>query len=129
MAVTLLAVGLLGMITSCTAPPVAALDEDTVLAGAGQTVQFSDKSTGEVKSRQWDFGDGGSSTEQNPSHIYDQKGSYNVTLSVTNGGGNSQASMAINVLEPCKSEFTASKKLAATKEMLLCVNLQVRSGH
>ena len=33
----------------------------------------------------WDFGDGNSSTEQNPSHVYGATGSYDVTLTVTNG--------------------------------------------
>ena len=28
----------------------------------------------------WDFGDGSSSTEQNPSHMYTQRGTYTVTL-------------------------------------------------
>ena len=35
----------------------------------------------------WDFGDGGTSTAQNPSHTYGGFGPYNVTLTVTNGTG------------------------------------------
>lgn len=33
----------------------------------------------------WDFGDGNSSTLQNPLHIYQTNGNYNVTLTITNG--------------------------------------------
>ncbi|MBP7716007.1 MAG: PKD domain-containing protein [Methanoregulaceae archaeon] len=33
----------------------------------------------------WDFGDGSTSTEQNPEHQYGEEGIYNVTLTVTNG--------------------------------------------
>jgi PKD repeat protein len=32
---------------------------------------------------QWDFGDGGKSTEQNPVHTYDKVGEYTATLTVT----------------------------------------------
>jgi Zn-dependent metalloprotease len=39
-------------------------------------------STSNGLSYNWDFGDGSSSTEVNPSHIYTQNGQYNVTLSV-----------------------------------------------
>lgn len=35
----------------------------------------------------WDFGDGGTSTVQNPSHTFAAAGSYTVTLTVTNADG------------------------------------------
>lgn len=35
----------------------------------------------------WDFGDGATSTEQNPSHTYTTPGSYNVTLTSSNSAG------------------------------------------
>ncbi len=47
------------------------------------TVNFQDLSTGAV-SWQWNFGDGNTSTLQNPSHTYTAYGSYPVTLMVTN---------------------------------------------
>jgi len=34
----------------------------------------------------WDFGDGGRSTEQNPTHVFATDGTYRVTLHVTNAG-------------------------------------------
>jgi PKD repeat protein len=48
------------------------------------TVQFSDESTTDAQSWTWDFGDGESSTEQNPEHQYGEPGSYTVELSVEN---------------------------------------------
>ncbi|CAN5517672.1 hypothetical protein BH11BAC1_BH11BAC1_00350 [soil metagenome] len=33
----------------------------------------------------WDFGDGGSSTQENPQHLYNLFGAYNVTLTISNG--------------------------------------------
>jgi len=47
------------------------------------TVHFIDKSTGNVTTWAWDFGDNTSSTEQNPSHTYTRNGNYTVTLTVT----------------------------------------------
>ncbi len=51
------------------------------------TVTFTDQSTGEVTSWDWDFGDGGTSTAQNPSHQYASAGDYTVTLTVTGSCG------------------------------------------
>ena len=36
----------------------------------------------------WDFGDGASSTEQNPSHTYEKVGEYTATLTVNDQKGN-----------------------------------------
>lgn len=61
---------------------------DTTLVGL--PIQFTDSSeagTGNLASWLWDFGDGQTSTEQNPQHIYGDSGTYNVTLIVTNSEG------------------------------------------
>ena len=53
-------------------------------------VTFTDLSnpgSGEMLSWQWDFGDGFSSTEQNPNHTYTSGGNYNVSLRATNEFG------------------------------------------
>jgi PKD repeat protein len=49
------------------------------------TVQFADKSTGNVTAWAWDFNNDGSidSTVQNPSHVYSKNGNYTVTLTIT----------------------------------------------
>ena len=52
----------------------------------GLTVSFTDESTapsGSIESWDWEFGDGGTSSEQHPIYSYAQAGSYTVTLSVT----------------------------------------------
>jgi PKD repeat protein len=51
------------------------------------TVQFTDLSTGIIVAWSWDFGDGGTSTLQNPTHIFAQDIIYNVTLYVTGALG------------------------------------------
>lgn len=59
---------------------------DTVYCGNMQ-VLFNDLSTGYITSWNWDFGDGGSATIQNPTHTYQTGGVYSVQLIVTNAGG------------------------------------------
>ncbi|MDX2284607.1 MAG: PKD domain-containing protein [Bacteroidia bacterium] len=49
-------------------------------------VQFSSNSSG-ATAWFWDFGDGGYSDEANPLHVYQQAGSYTVTLIITDAGG------------------------------------------
>jgi PKD repeat protein len=54
------------------------------------TVQFTDLSTNAPTSWLWDFGDGSTSTLQNPAHTYTiARGSYNVNLTATNYGSES----------------------------------------
>ncbi|MCB9230512.1 MAG: T9SS type A sorting domain-containing protein [Bacteroidia bacterium] len=50
-------------------------------------ITFLDQSLGNPVSWFWDFGDGATSTQQNPAHIYGQNGSYQICLSVTNDLG------------------------------------------
>ncbi len=47
------------------------------------TADFTDMSTGAIISWYWDFGDGATSTDQNPQHTWDAPGSYTVSLTVT----------------------------------------------
>ncbi len=51
---------------------------------AGQTVQFTGISSSTVTSWRWDFGDGATSTEQNPVHVYIAPGFRKVALVVSN---------------------------------------------
>jgi len=55
---------------------------DLTVGNAPATVQFYDSSTVTPTSRKWQFGDGDSSTVQNPSHYYGEPGAYNVTFSI-----------------------------------------------
>jgi PKD repeat protein len=52
----------------------------------GSNVIFTDASTGSPTTWNWDFGDGGTSTAQNPIHAYTAPGTYTVILTVTNSG-------------------------------------------
>jgi len=53
-------------------------------------VSFIDASTGPVTAWIWDFGDGNSSTEENPTHFYENDGTYTVSLTSSNSAGSNQ---------------------------------------
>ena len=51
------------------------------------TTNFTDLSLGGPTQWDWDFGDGNTSTQQDPDHYYGAAGTYNVILTVTNPAG------------------------------------------
>lgn len=69
--------------------PVAAFRATPRVGEAPLAVQFTDTSTGSPRAWRWTFGDGGSSTERNPRHVYHEIGSYTISLRVSNPAGNS----------------------------------------
>ncbi len=69
------------------AQPVAAFTADTTGGIAPLTVQFADSSTGTITEWSWDFGDGETSSEQNPEHTYTVADTFSVSLSVSGPGG------------------------------------------
>jgi PKD repeat protein len=72
-------------------PPQAAFSGNPTSGQIPLAVAFSDTSTGTVTSRSWDFGDGVTSTEKNPTHTYNTTGTYSVSLSVTGPAGTDKA--------------------------------------
>jgi len=68
-------------------PPVAGFGATPTSGPAPLTVTFSDQTSGSAHLHAWDFGDGGSSTTQNPEYIYTAPGTYTVTLTTTGLGG------------------------------------------
>ena len=85
------------------------------LACAPVNIQFANYSQpgqGTITSYLWKFGDGATSDDPTPSHLYTQTGYYNVGLTVTNSGGCSNSSTYIRVLrvvEGVQPNFTWSQ--------------------
>ena len=68
------------------AMPVASFTADTVCFGSLTT--FTDASTGgTITQHWWQFGDGGTSSNANPTYLYTTSGTFNVTLTVTTDHG------------------------------------------
>ncbi len=93
--------------------PVAAFTVSAITCSGNATV-FKDVSAiasgSTAKTWLWDFGDGQTSTVQNPTHIYAAAGNYNVVLTVADNIGCSATSSPINVHVTAQpvANFTAS---------------------
>src|SRR3954467_1818981 len=88
--------------------------ETSLIVVTGPTplnVAFTDLSTNTPTSWAWDFGDGGTSTVQNPTHTYATPGTYTVKLSTKTDKGcisdTSSKQVIINPLPSAKFGFSA----------------------
>ena len=64
----------------------------------GETTIFTSTATGDNLHYLWDFGDGITSSEEDPIHLYMASGSYTVTLTVSNAVGNDTATAVVQVI-------------------------------
>jgi PKD repeat protein len=99
--------------------PVAAFSFTPTSGLAGVTsFTFYDESTGGVTSRQWNFGDGSTSTAATPSKVYATSGSYTVTLTVYNSAGSSSTSRTVSVSSQLSASFTFSPASPMTSDVV-----------
>lgn len=102
----LAAVAVLVLLAGCVVTPPTAGFSVTV---QGLTATFTDASQGHgatLTEWHWNFGDGGTSTQQNPVHIYADAGNYTVTLTVIDSQGES-GTLAITITVPGTTENEA----------------------
>jgi PKD repeat protein len=91
-------------------PPVAEFSGSPTSGCAPLTVDFTDESSNDPTSWSWDFGDGGTSYQQNPSYTYDDPGTYTVSLTATNEYGSDTETKTgyITVSGPPTADFSGS---------------------
>jgi len=103
----------LDLITVNSAIPVAAFSANTTIIDQGNQIIFSDQSTNSPTSWLWDFGDGNTSTVQNPTHTYLTAGTFTLTLTVTNVFGSDtmikNSFITVNSLAPI-AQFSADER-------------------
>ena len=63
-------------------------------------VTFNSSASTNVTTRSWDFGDGSTSTSQNPTHTYQNIGNYQATLTVTNAYGDTSSMTKTIIVKP-----------------------------
>ncbi len=77
-------------VTVATAPPTAAFETDVTNGPAPLEVSFEDVSqpgTADIDAWSWNFGDGQTGAEASPVHVYEEPGTYTVSLTVTTAHG------------------------------------------
>lgn len=68
-----------------------------LLTSSTDSIYFIDESANTPFRWNWDFGDGNTSTERNPSHRFDTTGTFNVCLTVENSAGSNQVCELISI--------------------------------
>ncbi|WP_167618862.1 PKD domain-containing protein [Maribellus sediminis] len=110
--------------------PLAEFTADVTSINQGQTVNFFDQSTNSPTAWKWEFGDGNTSTLQNPAHIYSLPGTYSVSLLVENEYGSDtlikQNYIEVNTLKP-KAEFSANTTIINSGETIIFTDLSTNS--
>lgn len=75
------------------------------------SVKFMDVSTGTITGWSWNFGDGGTSAQQNPHHLYDSIANYTVSLTVVSDSGCSASLIdTVNINPSPLAGFTSLTK-------------------
>jgi len=92
------------------AKPTVEFSAKPIEGKAPLTVAFNDTSTGSPIKWKWSFGDGTTSTKQNPTHKYSEVGRYTVALTATNGNGSNTVTKTdyIKVVTKPVANFTSS---------------------
>jgi PKD repeat protein len=77
------------LLTTNATPAQARFEASPERGEAPLLVRFTDSSIGDATAWSWDFGDGGTSSERHPEHIFEATGEYRVRLTVSGPGGTS----------------------------------------
>lgn len=94
-----------------TAQPIPLFTTDAT----GPIVYFQNQTSYGLTNFVWDFGDGKTSTDAVPTHVYLQSGTYNVTLTATNECGSVSVTHPVTVVSPNTTQlvFTANDSIPA----------------
>lgn len=101
----LFGLALISLISSCNkAPETDFTYEPTDNPEAGMPISFTN-TTENGSSFDWTFGDGGFSSVENPVHIFESAGEYNVKLTATNDAGEQAKTKILTITEPTNLSF------------------------
>ena len=110
-----------GQVTVVTVIPTIIISADTNSGCYPITINFTDSSSlsgviqaDTINTWLWDFGDGTTSTQQNPTHTYPNAGSYNVSLAVNSLAGCSNVNATTPIVITAHPYPTAAFSVNAT---------------
>lgn len=83
---------------------------------AGVTTFVCSNTSSGATSYSWNFGDGGTSSALNPTHIYAAPGTYTIQLTASGSGGQSFASHPVAVTNSIAADFTFSPSSPTTQQ-------------
>lgn len=90
--------------------PVASYQMTPTSGTVPLTVNFTDTSTSSPTQWQWIFGDGATSNEQNPVHIFTENRAYTIQLTVSNALGSSTISQVLDLGNQLAADFSFSPR-------------------
>ncbi|MBN2485013.1 MAG: PKD domain-containing protein [Bacteroidales bacterium] len=79
-------------------PPKAEFSFEQSAENALEVAFFNESK--DATSYSWDFGDGKTSAEENPTHVYDDYGTFTVTLTAKGEGGSNEVSYDVELIDP-----------------------------
>lgn len=101
----------------CSVAPTSNFIAAPVSGGAPLSVSFTDQSTGGATAWSWNFGDGATSTEKNPVHVYSAVGLYNVSLSTANDCGSNTLTRSNYITVSAATSNLALNKVATASSV------------
>ncbi len=103
--------------------PVANIASNVTSGYAPLSVLFTDLSQNAIIWN-WNFGDGATSTEQNPMHTYPAEGTYTVNLEVSNANGTASKTVTITVYNHINTESSGGGSIISGS-----IHSSVETGH
>jgi PKD repeat protein len=95
---------------------------DFTATNAGFLATFSNTSLG-ATSYFWNFGDGGTSSNQNPQHSYSLDGAYTVTMTAYNSCGENTKTSTVTIQTPPTANFSAAQTSGCSPMIVQFSNL------
>ena len=102
--------------------PVALFTMSKTTAVVDESISFTNTSE-HATSYAWDFGDGNTSSDENPTHSYSSVGNFSVTLTATGEGGEHSHSESITIAHPAPNAgFLINKSTAEPGDTIIFTN-------
>ncbi len=101
------------------AQPHSEFDLSAPVGCLNDELSFTDLSTGAITEWLWDFGDGVTSAEMEPTHVFTASGTFTIILTVTDGDGLTDSYSDTYVVRPPVADFAVSPTISCAVPSVL----------